>query len=79
MATLTTSNNPVDGTQFVVASEVMQKFMGMVERVARHVGTVLIVGETGTGKERIAQPSANIPCAVANRLLTSTVLPYRRT
>jgi len=54
MATLTTSSSPVDGSQFIVASEVMHRFMGMVERVARHVGTVLIVGETGTGKERIA-------------------------
>jgi transcriptional regulator with AAA-type ATPase domain len=39
---------------FIVASDVMRKFMDMVERVARHSGTVLIVGETGTGKERIA-------------------------
>ena len=54
MTTLTTSNNPVHGNQFIVASDVMHKFMDMVNRVARHVGTVLIVGETGTGKARIA-------------------------
>jgi transcriptional regulator with AAA-type ATPase domain len=46
---------PVDGTTTVVRSEVMRKLMTMVDRVARQDAAVLIVGETGSGKERIAQ------------------------
>lgn len=45
----------VDGTTFVLASPVMRDFMGMVDRVANHNETVLITGETGTGKELIAR------------------------
>jgi transcriptional regulator with AAA-type ATPase domain len=46
---------PIDGTTTVVRSEVMRKLMTMVDRVARQDVAVLIVGETGSGKERIAQ------------------------
>jgi transcriptional regulator with PAS, ATPase and Fis domain len=45
----------VDGTQFILASPIMHKFMGMVDRVAGHTETVLVVGETGTGKELVAR------------------------
>jgi two-component system, NtrC family, response regulator AtoC len=45
----------IDGTEFVIASPVMHKFMGMVDRVAGHTETVLITGETGTGKELVAR------------------------
>ncbi|HZE26539.1 MAG TPA: sigma 54-interacting transcriptional regulator [Terriglobales bacterium] len=45
----------VDGTTAIVRSEVMHKLMSMVERVARQDAAVLIVGETGSGKEMIAQ------------------------
>jgi len=45
----------VDGTEFLIASPVMHKFMGMVDRVAGHTETVLITGETGTGKELVAR------------------------
>ena len=44
----------IHGTPFIVASPSMQRFMAMVERVAGHTETVLITGETGTGKELIA-------------------------
>src|SRR5580704_16672560 len=43
----------IHGTKFIVASGSMQRFMAMVERVAGHTETVLITGETGTGKELI--------------------------
>ncbi len=45
----------IDGTQFVLASPLMHRFMGLVDRVAGHTETVLITGETGTGKELIAR------------------------
>jgi len=45
----------IDGAEFVIASPVMHKFMGMVDRVAGHTETVLITGETGTGKELVAR------------------------
>jgi transcriptional regulator with PAS, ATPase and Fis domain len=45
----------IDGTQFLIASPLMHKFLGMVDRVAGHTETVLITGETGTGKELVAR------------------------
>ncbi len=45
----------IDGTEFLISSPVMHKFMGMVDRVAGHTETVLITGETGTGKELVAR------------------------
>ena len=45
----------VDGTTAVVRSELMLKLMAMVERVAQHDAAVLIVGETGVGKEMVAK------------------------
>jgi len=45
----------IEGTEFLIASPVMHKFMGMVDRVAGHTETVLVVGETGTGKELVAR------------------------
>jgi transcriptional regulator with PAS, ATPase and Fis domain len=45
----------VDGTTAVVCSAVMRQLMAMVERVARQDAAVLIVGETGSGKEMVAK------------------------
>lgn len=45
----------VDGSTAVVRSDVMRKLMAMVERVARQDAAVLVVGETGAGKEMIAK------------------------
>src|SRR6201981_1076692 len=45
----------VDGSTAVVCSDAMHRLMSMVERVARQDAAVLIVGETGVGKEMIAQ------------------------
>jgi DNA-binding NtrC family response regulator len=45
----------IDGTQFLIASPLMHKFLGMVDRVAGHTETVLVTGETGTGKELVAR------------------------
>ncbi|MGA9356237.1 MAG: sigma 54-interacting transcriptional regulator [Terriglobales bacterium] len=51
----TTSRRVIEGTEFLIASPVMHKFMGLVDRVAGHTETVLVVGETGTGKELVAR------------------------
>ncbi len=45
----------IDGTQFLIASPLMHKFLGMVDRVAGHTETVLVIGETGSGKELVAR------------------------
>jgi PAS domain S-box-containing protein len=51
----TVARREINGTQFIMASTLMHKFMGMVDRVAGHTETVLVVGETGTGKELVAR------------------------
>src|SRR6202790_2865530 len=53
--TVQLARREIDGTQFVIASPIMHKFMGMVDRVAGHTETVLVTGETGTGKELVAR------------------------
>jgi PAS domain S-box-containing protein len=50
-----TVSRDIDGSAFVLASSLMHRFMRMVDRVAGHTETVLITGETGTGKELIAR------------------------
>ena len=54
-AALPLARRSIGGTEFLIASPVMHKFMGMVDRVAGHTETVLVVGETGTGKELVAR------------------------
>ena len=54
-AALPLARREIDGTQFLIASPIMHKFMGMVDRVAGHTETVLVTGETGTGKELVAR------------------------
>jgi PAS domain S-box-containing protein len=50
-----TVSRDIEGSPFVLASPLMHRFMAMVDRVAGHKETVLITGETGTGKELIAR------------------------
>ena len=54
-AAILLARRDIDGTQFLIASPMMHKFMGMVDRVAGHTETVLVTGETGTGKELVAR------------------------
>ncbi len=84
------SSRSVDGTQFILASPVMHKFMGLVDRVAGHSETVLITGETGTGKELIARtihqssqrrsrPWVDINCAaLPENLVESELFGYEK-
>ncbi len=46
-------------TDFKSASELMRSFMSVVERVAPSDATLLILGETGVGKERLARAVHN--------------------
>ncbi len=80
----------IDGTQFILASPVMHKFMGLVDRVAGHTETVLVTGETGTGKELIARtihesshrrgrPWVDINCAaLPENLVESELFGYEK-
>jgi PAS domain S-box-containing protein len=80
----------VEGTEFILASPAMHKFMGLVDRVASHTETVLVTGETGTGKELIARtihesssrrarPWVDINCAaLPENLVESELFGYER-
>jgi PAS domain S-box-containing protein len=80
----------IDDTEFILASPVMHKFMGLVDRVAGHSETVLITGETGTGKELIARtihesshrrgrPWVDINCAaLPENLVESELFGYEK-
>ncbi len=80
----------IDGTEFLIASPLMHKFMGMVDRVAGHTETVLITGETGTGKELVARtihgssyrhknPLIDINCAaLPEHLVESELFGYEK-
>jgi len=80
----------IEGTEFVIASPVMHKFMGMVDRVAGHTETVLVTGETGTGKELVARtihessyrsknPLVDINCAaLPEHLVESELFGYEK-
>src|SRR5437764_4926860 len=43
------------GVEAIIASPVMQRVMELVERVARTSAAVMIIGETGSGKEIVAR------------------------
>ena len=80
----------INGTQFVIASPVMHKFMSMVDRIAGNPEIVLITGETGCGKELIArsihdesprrrQPFVDINCAaLPEQLVESELFGYEK-
>ncbi len=80
----------IEDTQFVLASPVMHKFIGLVDRVAGHTEMVLITGETGTGKELIARtvhesshrkgrPWIDINCAaLPENLVESELFGYEK-
>lgn len=88
------SNEPVildlPGAQAVFRSESMKRLILMVERVARHNAAVLIIGETGTGKELIAralhfhslrgdQPWIDVNCgALPEHLVESELFGYEK-
>lgn len=80
----------IEDTEFILASPVMHEFIAMVDRVASHSETVLITGETGTGKELIARtihessyrrnrPWVDINCAaLPENLVESELFGYEK-
>ena len=84
------SSRKIDDTEFILASPIMHKFMGLADRVAGHTETVLITGETGTGKELIARtihesshrhnrPWIDINCAaLPENLVESELFGYEK-
>jgi PAS domain S-box-containing protein len=85
-----TVSREIEGSTFVLASPLMHRFMRMADRVAGHTETVLITGETGTGKELIARtihqsshrrgrPWVDINCAaLPENLVESELFGYEK-
>jgi len=85
-----TTRRVIGGSEFLITSPVMHKFMGLVDRVAGHTETVLVVGETGTGKELVARtihessyrhvkPLVDINCAaLPEHLVESELFGYEK-
>ena len=85
-----TVSRQLDGINLILASPLMHQFMRMVERVARHTESVLVTGETGTGKELIARtihqsshrrsrPWVDINCAaLPENLVESELFGYEK-
>jgi transcriptional regulator with PAS, ATPase and Fis domain len=63
----TTLQNRCDLAAQVVRSDALKRIMHLVEQVACHPAAVLIVGETGTGKEMVARSihSQSLRCSKA--------------
>ena len=85
-----TVSREIDGSNLILASPLMHRFMRMVDRVAGHTESVLVTGETGTGKELIARtihqsshrrsrPWVDINCAaLPENLVESELFGYEK-
>src|SRR5215471_16734075 len=78
------------GDGFVARSDALKRVLKLMEQVSRHPAAVLIVGETGTGKEMIAraihahslrcnQPWIDVNCAaIPEHLVESELFGYEK-
>jgi PAS domain S-box-containing protein len=85
-----TISRQLEGVNLILASPLMHRFMRMVDRVAGHTESVLVTGETGTGKELIARtihqsshrrnrPWVDINCAaLPENLVESELFGYEK-
>ena len=85
-----TVSRQLEGANLILASPLMHQFMRMVDRVAKHTESVLVTGETGTGKELIARtihqsshrrsrPWIDINCAaLPENLVESELFGYEK-
>ncbi|MGH9571021.1 MAG: sigma 54-interacting transcriptional regulator, partial [Candidatus Angelobacter sp.] len=81
---------PLDLDSLVIRSESLKRVMKLAEKVARHPAAVLIVGETGAGKEivartihnnslRAAESWVDVNCAaIPEHLVESELFGYER-
>ena len=86
----TVVHNPCDLNSQIVRSDALKRVMKLVEQVACHPAAVLIVGETGTGKEMIARsihshslrcnkPWIDVNCAaIPEHLVESELFGYEK-
>jgi transcriptional regulator with PAS, ATPase and Fis domain len=86
----TAVNNPCDLNGQIIRSDALKRVMKLVEQVACHPAAVLIVGETGTGKEMIARsihshslrcnkPWVDVNCAaIPEHLVESELFGYEK-
>ena len=86
----TTVQNRCDLATQVIRSDALKRIMKLVEQVACHPAAVLIVGETGTGKEMIARaihshsmrcskPWIDVNCAaIPEHLVESELFGYEK-
>lgn len=86
----TAVHNPTDLSNQIVRSDALKRVMHLVEQVACHPAAVLIIGETGTGKEMIARsihshslrcskPLVDVNCAaIPEHLVESELFGYEK-
>src|SRR5882757_8959553 len=86
----TAVHNPCDLNSQIIRSDALKQVMRLVEQVACHPAAVLIVGETGTGKEMIARsihahslrcnkPLVDVNCAaIPEHLVESELFGYEK-